>query len=399
VAQIAAGIARSINKQLADVSDLALIDVDLVQFAALAHDLGHPPFGHNGEAALDEVMLQYGGFEGNAQSLHILTSVERRQVTGQAGQPSTSFGLDLTARTLASVLKYDRAIPTKRRKNSKVLKGYYSSEREIVRRVKESVAPGRSGAIKTIECAIMDVADDIAYSTYDLEDSLHAHFLTPSELLRGLLMNKAVSASVLKQTNETLQKTRHSRVSKADLLEHASTALAFTVLPSPTSGTPVSRTLNAAMQGVAAYQRDRRLVEDGPQRSRFTAERVGRLLDGVEFAFNRKMPSLSTVRLGRNALLEVEIVKHLNYEMVIRSPRLAIPERRGKAIVAKLFRELVASKGTLLPSDWAARYNESTSAQQRMRVVCDFVAGMTDRYAVEVHDALFGAGKTIFKPM
>ena len=399
VAQIASGIARRVNCQLV-TEGFQSIDLALVEFAALAHDLGHPPFGHNGEEALDELMLTAGGFEGNAQTLHILASVESKLVSTAAGDQRSDVGLDLTYRTLASVLKYDRLIPTKRSKAG-VVKGYYQEERRLVQKIKEAVAPRQVKGFKTIECAIMDIADDVAYSTYDLEDTLHAQFVTPAGLLEALFHDKAVRKAVLEKTNNALGKAGHEKIhSDADLFEAA-----IKVIPTPqvpTTEATKRQTLpdaaKEAWRAVGICASNSRLIEDAISRTAFTAERVGRLMCGIEFHLDRNRPSMSSVRLARDEMIDVELFKHLNFELVVRSPRLAVPERRGKGIVRRVFQELVDTDGELLRENWKDRYKSTKTKQGKMRVVCDFVAGMTDRYAVEMHDALFGAGKTIFKP-
>ena len=105
--------------------------------------------------------------------------------------------------------------------------------------------------------------------------------------------------------------------------------------------------------------------------------------------------------MRRDELLQVEVLKHLNYELVIRSPRLAVVEHRGKEVVQKIFKTLVDSDGTLLPEDWRQRHTDAAalSISAARRVICDYVACMTDRYAAEFHDRLFGNGSTIFKPL
>jgi dGTPase len=402
VAQIAAGIARSINKQLRDSDIEQQVDVALVEFAALAHDLGHPPFGHNGEAALDKLMLPYGGFEGNAQTLHILASVEAKRVTTGTGEKSSAFGLDLTYRSLASILKYDKLIdPT--RTGGNVVKGYYEEEANLVKRIKQVVAPGSKGKFKTLECSIMDIADDIAYSTYDLEDTLHARFVTPAELLGALFHDKAVRTAVLDKTNKTLKEARLKIIgSDTELFEAA-----IKVIPSPkvehdpaleSVRSSLSPAAQAALDAVAICKSDSRMVNDEGLRTAFTAERVGILMRGLELTWDRRHPALSQVTLSRDKLINVELFKHLNFELVIRAPRLAIAEHRGKGIVERVFNQLVATNGELLLPNWRDRYKKAEGKQARMRIVCDFVAGMTDRYAVEMHDALLGAGRTIFKP-
>ncbi|HEV2174696.1 MAG TPA: dNTP triphosphohydrolase, partial [Nitrospira sp.] len=192
VAQIAKSIATKLNYEHRKVLRTSPIDTDLVEFCALAHDLGHPPFGHNGEMALDNCMRRYGGFEGNAQTLRILARVEKKVTLDRTHCGITPrgkdlrFGLNLTMRSLAAVLKYDRPIPAVRSRAEYrgVRKGYYESERKLVRLIKRSVrGPGPiEDKFKTLECQIMDIADDIAYSTYDLEDAFQAGFLSPFDL-------------------------------------------------------------------------------------------------------------------------------------------------------------------------------------------------------------------------
>jgi dGTPase len=189
VAQIAKGIATKLN------DDLNLdVDIDLVEFAGLAHDLGHPPFGHTGETVLNELMASHGGFEGNAQTLRILTRLEKKldnpeNQLSDGGQPiwfqagsERGAGLNLAARTIASVLKYDTPVSSRVRLE-KVEKGYYYSEKPIVDFIRAKVAPGYGEKLKTVECQIMDIADDIAYSTYDLDDILKAEFISPLDIV------------------------------------------------------------------------------------------------------------------------------------------------------------------------------------------------------------------------
>ena len=137
--------------------------------AGLLHDIGHPPFGHNGEDALDEVYARVRGFEGNAQTLRIVTQLEKkRRNPDETDAIDCRAGLNLTYRTLGAVLKYDTPIETNRKGQHDVKKGYYEADEPIVEDIKQHVCPAAltSGEkFKTIECQIMDIADDIAYST------------------------------------------------------------------------------------------------------------------------------------------------------------------------------------------------------------------------------------------
>ena len=208
VAQIAKSIALKLNFELKKLPiknpQRYEINTDLVEFAGLAHDLGHPPFGHLGEEALDELMKDNGGFEGNAQSLRLLAKLEKKSVLKKLpgnnviddSGKDLRVGLNLTFRSLASILKYNRVIPKDNAGRKTLLdkkeiqklspvKGYYEEEMDLVDKIKLSVCGNKPipTKFKTVECQIMDYADDIAYSCYDLEDSFKAGFLSPLELL------------------------------------------------------------------------------------------------------------------------------------------------------------------------------------------------------------------------
>ena len=392
VSQIASGIADVLNHR-----EELNINTNLVQFAAISHDLGHPPFGHNGEYALEELMREHGGFEGNAQTLRILTSVEAKMIKTDSGLIDT-YGLDLTYRTLASILKYDRVIPVKKEEGEKLAKGYYHTEQGIVDGIKHHVAPGYMGEFKTIECGIMDIADDIAYSTYDLEDSLHAGIITPLSLLTTLFDSTEVRRKVNEKTNKALRENGYAELASTEL----ETILAEKLVAPPSEDEPtVTNNLifDNAIKAVSIKIFDQNLATNAIARTMFTSERVGQLIQQVEYIPNKEYPALSKVRLSRDALLEVEIYKHLNYETVIRSPQLAVVQHRGKDIVKKIFKAIYRSDGELLSAPWKKKWFDSTTDTERHRVICDFVAGMTDRYAVEVYDALFGEGKSIYGPM
>jgi dGTPase len=203
VAQIAKTIAKLINKDKTLVPEGVEfeIDADLCELAGLAHDIGHPPFGHQGEEALNFCMRDCGGFEGNAQTLRILARLEKKRspdkICGILKGVDRRCGLNLTARSLASILKYDEEILYDQRVFEgtgsnrkelpihKVKKGYYRQDADIVKWVKEQVltAEPLDGKMKTVECQILDIADDIAYSVYDLEDSLKGGFVNIIDLV------------------------------------------------------------------------------------------------------------------------------------------------------------------------------------------------------------------------
>lgn len=415
VAQIAHGIASQLNaSSIPKAFGQAQVNTHLVEFAALAHDLGHPPFGHNGEAALDELMRDSGGFEGNAQTLRILAAVERKLIVGP-DKPSSDFGLDLTYRSLAAVLKYDRPIPNKRKKGSDLAKGYYGTEADLVATIREKVAPGLPAdrPLKTIECDIMDIADDIAYSTYDLEDSLHAGFVSPMSLAHELISNASVREAVVEKTNKALLDDEYKEVDGRELLQviadvfDINLPLAFDSLLDSAfkAGRKAEKKRPAPgfvddviTSKVESWLQDQKFTSDPLGRTQLTAERVGRLIASVRLVPDEDFPQLSKVKLTRQAKLQVEVLKHLNYELVIRSPRLAIVEHRGRDLVSKIFTTVCDSEGDLLPIDWQKRYAVAPSNLERRRLVCDFVAGMTDRYAAEFHARLLGNGATIFKP-
>lgn len=392
VAQIAKGIVRKINSDN-DLGD-SFIDENIVDFAAIAHDLGHPPFGHNGEYALNELMSGCGGFEGNAQTLRILSHIESRMV----GDDDKNFGLDLTYRSLASVLKYDNLIPINS-SGKNIVKGYYETEKNIVEQIKQSLNHDNSKKLKTIECSIMDIADDIAYSTYDLEDSLKAEFTSPMLFLNAIIHGGDLKSRVINKVNSALKCYGFFDCDDIEALEVLVQVFGGGYPSQVENNGKLDPEIVSAMAGLSYWKIDREYQKNKKVRSRFTAERVGNLVDSVSLRYNEDCPYLSEVHLDRSALLRVEILKHLNYELVIRSPRLAIVEHRGKSIINQIFGAFIDSCGDLLPDDWRIEFKNAPDECSRKRVVCDYIAGMTDRYAVEVYNRLFDEGVSLYKPL
>jgi dGTPase len=391
VAQIAKSIANKLNFKF----DLN-IDTDLVQFSSLAHDIGHPPFGHQGEEALDNLMMKYGGFEGNAQTLRLLVRLEKKY---------KDFGLNLTSRTIASVLKYDQVIPAtlanrkkyaaKKRTQLEPVKGYYETETEIVDKIKKNVL-GRTkisaGTFKTIECQIMDVADDIAYSTYDLEDTLKAGFSNPFDIIfpKASIVKK-IAAKISKKSEITISEEQISEVLLNVFKDYFPD-----ILPATQDQIKGSFILGANI----FYNTLKALATDGYIRNQFTSNLIDKFIAGVEFTKKRKV-ALSLVYLNEETRLTVEVLKHFNYEINILSPRLRIVAYRGKEIVEKIFHTLTEEENgyLLMPDDFRNSYLQALTKKEKLRVVCDFIAGMTDAYCIEYYARLTSENaETIFKP-
>ncbi|MBI5430986.1 MAG: dNTP triphosphohydrolase [Nitrosomonadales bacterium] len=305
VAQIAKSIAIRINEttyQGKTRNDL--INLDLVEFAGLAHDLGHPPFGHNGELALNACMRNAGGFEGNAQTLRILAKLEKKgnKETPFSGAKKTDsrIGLNLTHRTLASILKYDKIIPVKT--SDKLQKGYYSSEAGLVKNIKRNVIAktGYRGDFKTIECQIMDLADDIAYSTYDLEDALKAGFISPMEILSDTLNDQLMGRIAQKVTDRTKIKFSADEVigslynlflfsglfDEDDILSRLKGA-----------NTKIKKFTSVTYSALQSYEVSRLVSQDGYSRNELTSSLVDRFVQSVECKWKSGAPDLPPVAL------------------------------------------------------------------------------------------------------
>lgn len=396
VSQIAESIAYRINGTH-DFFTKSPIEPRVCVTAGLLHDIGHPPYGHNGEEALDDKMKRHGGFEGNAQTVRIVTKVDKKRKTEDV--PDGRRGLNLCYHTLASVLKYDNKIPADRDTNSKLVKGYYADDAGIVEAVKNAVAPGwksRKRPFKTIECSIMDIADDIAYSAYDLEDSFKAGFLSPVEILTSptQLLDR-VAKKVAKQIGDDT--FSHSDVLDVFLEMFAGLGVHANVL---TADGEIDE--NAIFSSLKTFERSREMASDGYLRTEFFCDLVGKFVGGIEVDFDEEFPSLSSVRLSSPTKVQVETLKNYTYEAMIYSTRIRVAEFRGYEVVSNIFDALSDDRGYLLMPEDVRKLHASNegNASAQNRVICDFVAGMTDRYAMEFHARLHSdTPQSIFKPV
>jgi dGTPase len=361
VADIAVRIAKKINHTHPYFS-FCKIDYDLVNCAALLHDLGHPPFGHTGEEALDQKMNDAGGFEGNAQTLRLVTRLENRLGRDRRLDDAqiTPRGLNLTVGTLASIIKYDVERPLENDEPSAHNgKFFYSTEASIVEQIKGRLDVARSEKLRTIECQIMDFADDIAYSAYDLEDTLEAGIVTPFDFL-----------SVTDELLERIRKDVACQYKKKGFQ-----------LPTNFSNNSILRELHRVFGLILAYADpinpyDMNLwqhravfvgrshmesllhAQDPLVRRQFLETLIESSISGIYVEFNRARPFLTRVMMKPERLLTLETLKAFNFQKVILSRKFQIPRHRGLHVVGGLFDILNSPEGRRLLS---ARSREEMS--------------------------------------
>lgn len=402
VAQIAKSIALKFNNEIAYFKENP-IDLDLIEFSALAHDLGHPPFGHSGEESLNDAMKNYGGFESNAQVLRILTRVEKKKINNEYFDSEGNdlrYGLNLTYRSLASIIKYDNEINYDKHfdeenikgnkfiktKDNKpyLIKGYYTSEKKILNEIKKNVLPNTTLKLYTIEAQIMDLADDIAYSTYDIEDALKAGFLTIMDIFapEPKLANKILNECKLKDLNELLKIT-------SSLLEN------FIELPNNIDDKEAILVSIRKM-----YLDSKKFSNSGDLRISFTSSLVNKFMNEVKIEIDEKNPHNSRVYFDKEVEKTVDVLKKITYNKLIQSPEFQIVSIRGKEIIKEIFHRLEKEDGRLLPLDVQEVYIKAKKNSDKKRIICDFIAGMTDRYCIEFYARLTSENPTsIFKPI
>jgi dGTPase len=329
-------------------------DPDLVDAGCLAHDLGHPPFGHNGEEALADLAADNGGFEGNAQSLRLLTRLEAK-VPGA--------GLNLTRATLDATLKY----PWGARPGTPKF-GHYADDAEVFGWIRQRAPDGRP----CLEAQVMDWADDVAYSVHDLEDGLQAGHIT-----LGALRDHAQRLAVAELT--AAQYCPAGWVSLAELAETFDRLLALPCWP---------REFDGGLRSLAALKN---LTSELIARLAGAAVRATLAASGpgphTRYAANLVVP--------RRQRLECALLKGLTWHFVVTREGAAALHARQRELIGELAAAVAAGAPSTLDPVLRPAYLAAEPDAARMRVVVDQIASLTDTSAIAWHRRLCRAAPGI----
>jgi dGTPase len=362
VAQVARRLAERLQVDEGDVELAGKLDADATEAAALGHDTGHPPFGHIAEEVLADLMQGAGGFEGNAQSFRIVCRLAMRDPEQR--------GLNLTPATLNGMLKYPW-LPGEHPTDPESTKfGAYWSDREdfVAAQGKSTVRPGQ----RTLEAELMDWSDDITYAVHDLEDFYRVG-LVPLERLR-------TDGDERRRFFESFFKPDGSLRSKFDGLDpdHLRARLEFLFLGrlvfDPFVGTSTQRA----------------------QLRQATSSLIGAFEAAITARVTPEEARARVVRVEPDAQADVLILKELTWFYVINRPALALIQEAQKDVVHRLFDtyERAARPGgrrELLPVPEREAVADEPPDAVRQRIICDFVAGLTELRALELHGLLTGS--------
>jgi dGTPase len=320
-------------------------DPDLLETACLSHDLGHPPFGHNGEEALADLAQSCGGFEGNAQSLRLLTRIEAKTVS----ESGKSVGLNLTRASLDAATKY----PWSNQVNPKKF-GVYSDDEPIFNWMRQGAPDGK----KCIEAQIMDWSDDCAYSVHDLEDAIFAGQVT--------VKNFENDFDTLYKEMVTGYKSDATKDEAAAALLRLQGLSCWPVYFDRTHRS-LARLKDSTSQLIgrfvlAAESETRRLHGDGPL---------------TRYSANLEIP--------REAVIEVDFLKavagHYLISAAASQDRYEKQQVLIQELVEMLFQSAPAELDPIFEDDWKL----ASSDGEKLRVVIDQIASLTDPGAYALH--------------
>ncbi len=340
-------------------------DPDLVDVAGLAHDLGHPPFGHNGEGELNRIAQGIGGFEGNAQTLRVMTRLEAKVIDPATGR---SAGLDLTRASLDAACKY----PWPRRDPSEIDDrrgadlggqshkfGYYADDAEVFHWLRE----GAPGERTCLEEQVMDWADDVAYSVHDLEDALHAGLIT---------LDMFTSTTERENIMDVAHRGYLPTVDPASIGAALDRLLALDYWPASYDGS----------------QRDLAALKTA------TSSLIGRFCTAAERATRGAYPGERLTRYAASLVVpegvraEVAALKAMTAIYVMHREGAEAEYARQRTIIAELVAALVVRGGRDLEPWIAPEFDAAADDGSRLRVVIDQVASLTDVSAADWHARL-----------
>jgi dGTPase len=320
VAQIARSVARRLR-----------LDEDLAEACALCHDMGHPPFGHTGEHALDSCMKPWGGFDHNAQTMRVVTRLERRYPTFD--------GINLTWETLEGTVKH----------NGPMLRAgeAVTALAPVWQDLNSEFDMGLT-TFASAEAQVAAVADDIAYNNHDIDDALTAGIFTEAELCAEV----PLAASVFENVARDYPGLERDRA----------------------RGEAVRRLIGVWVGD---------LVEESQRRIDFYKPQCS---DDV-----RQLPQ-GLVGFSDDMLTKAGQLRKFLHARMYRHWKVNRARSQARRIVHELFDVFLAEPDTL-PPEWYARHSDETAKSARL--VCDYIAGMTDDFAIDEHRRLFNLDRTL----
>lgn len=314
VAQISRTIARAL-----------MVNEDLAETVALAHDLGHPPFAHAGEETLNECMENVGGFDHNDQSLRVLTSLERKY--------PEFIGLNMTWETLEGVVKHNGPVPNP------------DPKKQVALAALQKQTDLRLDTYASVEAQIAALADDVAYNNHDVEDGLHAGLFT---------LDDVYELTIIREIVDDIR-------GKYPDIDHE--ILTYQII----------REMIGAMVEDVITESERRLKELKPQ----SPEDV-------------RMASAPVVAFSEGMLERVNELRSFLWHRMYKHYEVCRTMNKVRTILSDLY---VAFKADtqLLPTEWQQRLLQESNGTEteHARIIADYLAGMTDRYAVREHERLF----------
>ncbi|MCU1406141.1 MAG: deoxyguanosinetriphosphate triphosphohydrolase [Glaciihabitans sp.] len=332
------------------------LDPDVVDTACLAHDLGHPPFGHNGEKALNDWSLDVGGFEGNAQTLRLLTRIEPK-VFGADGE---SYGLNLTRASLDASCKYPWpaaqgvADPSGRSKF-----GFYSDDLAAF----EWLRAGAPDRRKCVEAQVMDLSDDIAYSVHDFEDAVVSGYIDVSALSARVNHSELVDSMFVWIGGEI---THDELIAAFDRLDN----------------------LDLWLESFDGSPRAQGRLKN------LTSELIGRFAAASTQATREAYPQDTLIRFRANVVIpreiqaEIAVLKGITAAFVMSTNARRPIYAQQREMLTDLSNVLLAAGPDLLDQAFAAEWAAAPSDSARKRVVVDQVASLTDQSAIAWHGRL-----------